>query len=62
MRFYTGMNALGDVCSRVSGIAEAYAVGSTVSGPMPLTPVWCITTDTGAYQLDTLTGALSRST
>lgn len=61
MRFYTGMNALGDVCSEISGITQAYAVASTVSGPMPLVPVWCITTDTGSYQLDTLTGALSRS-
>lgn len=61
MKFYTGMNTLGDVCRQIDGITQAYVVGSTISDPVPLTPVWCITTDTGTYQLDMLTGALSRT-
>lgn len=61
MKFYTGLSELGDVCSQISAIVQAYTVTSTLSDPMPLTPVWYITTDTGAYQLDTLNGSLSRA-
>lgn len=58
--FYNGLKALGDVCSRIDGIAQGYVGTASLSGSMELTPVWRITTDTGAYQLDTLTGTLSR--
>ncbi len=61
MRFYTGLNALGDVCSQVNAVTQAYTVTATLADPAPLTPVWYIDTDTGAYQLDMLTGALSRA-
>lgn len=61
MKFYTGLNTLGDVCSRIDSITPAYTVVSTISDPTPMIPVWCIVTDTGSYQLDTLTGDLSRT-
>lgn len=61
MKFYTGLNTLGDVCSQIKDITQAYTVVSTISDPVPLTPVWCINTDTGSYQLDLLTGMLSRT-
>lgn len=62
MKFYTGrLSGLGDVCSQITGITQAYTVTSTISETMSLIPVWCITTDTGTYQLDTLTGELSRT-
>lgn len=61
MKFYTGLNALGDVCSQITSITQAYTVTSTISDSVPLTPVWCIVTDTGKYQLDLLTGGLSRT-
>ncbi len=60
MKFYTGLNALGDVCSRIDSVTEAYIVGSTLTEPIPLLPAWYITTDTGTYQLDTMSGSLSR--
>jgi len=59
--FYNGLKALGDVCSRIDGITQGFVGAASLSGPMELTPVWRITTDTGAYQIDLLTGALSRA-
>lgn len=55
-----GINRLGDVCSRVDAIEEGYVAATSLSGPMTLTPVWRITTDTGFYQMDLMTGELSR--
>ena len=60
VEFFNGLNGLGDVCSRVDDITQGYAAGTSLSGPMTLTPVWRIGTDTGAYQLDLVTGALAR--
>lgn len=60
VEFLNGLNSLGDVCSRVDSITQGYAAGTSLSGPMTLTPVWRIGTDTGFYQLDLVTGALVR--
>ncbi len=57
--FFNGLKTLGDVCSRIDGITQGY-VASALSGSMELTPVWRITTDTGAYQLDLVSGGLTR--
>jgi hypothetical protein len=62
MKFYNGLNTLGDVCSQINTITQAYTLTTTLSEPTPLVPIWYITTDTGAYQLNTLTGELSRTT
>lgn len=61
MSFYTGLNELGDVCSSISSITQAYSLSTVLSGPVPLVPVWYVTTDTGAYQLDLTTFTLSRA-
>ncbi len=58
--FINGVNALGDVCNRIDAIQPGYITSVSLSGPTVLTPVWRVTTDTGAYQLDTVTGAVSR--
>jgi hypothetical protein len=50
------------VCSSIDRIDPGYVSAATLSGPITLTPVWRITTDTGAYQLDMITGALTRVT
>lgn len=60
MKFYNGVASMGDACTQISSIIQGYMVTSTISDPMPLTPVWYITTDIRTYQLDTLTGTLSR--
>lgn len=58
--FLNGVNALGDVCNRIDAIQPGYTAAPSLSGPTVLTPVWRFITDTGAYQLDTVTGAVTR--
>lgn len=60
MNFSTQLQVLGDVCSQISNIQTCYLMTTTLSAPGLLTPVWHITTDTGEYYLNTLTGALQR--
>ena len=61
VRFVNGLRELGDVCSSVTGVEESYRLSTSFSGPTQLIPVWLVTTDTGSYQLDALTGELSDS-
>lgn len=60
IEFFNGMSALGDVCNRIDTIETGYVTSVSLSGPTVLTPVWQVTTDTGAYQLDTVTGGVTR--
>ena len=60
MRFYNAMNQPGDVFTRISSITEGYVVTSAISDPLPMTPVWNITTDVGVFQLDLLSGTTTR--
>lgn len=60
--FVNGVKELGDVCNTVTSMEEGYWLSSSISGPTQMTPIWYITTDTGSYQLDGLTGELTRST
>lgn len=61
MDIFTGLNRLGDVCSQITQIQQSYVSMSTLHGSMTLRPVWYIATDTGFYQLDTVSGQLSRA-
>ncbi len=58
--FYNGFTGMGDVCSRVDAIHLGYVSSVELSGSAMLTPVWRVDTDTGRYQLDTMTGQLTR--
>lgn len=60
INFFNGVGTLGDVCNRIDAIEPGYSVSVSLSGPAILTPVWRVTTDTGAYQLDTVTGGVTR--
>ena len=42
------------------GLLDMFLTAVSLAGPTALTPVWRVTTDTGAYQLDTVTGAVTR--
>lgn len=61
MRLYNGLNELGDIYNRIDNIDPAYTLSVNLSGPAQLTPIWYVKTDTGAYQLDTRTGQVSRA-
>ena len=58
--FLNGVGALGDVCNHIDAVEQGYSAAASLSGPILLTPVWRVTTDTGAYQLDTVTGGVTR--
>ena len=58
--FINGVSALGDVCNLIDSIEPGYITAVSLSGPTVLTPVWRVTTDTGAYQIDTVTGGVTR--
>lgn len=60
LRFLNGINGLGDICSEITSMTPGYRldVSADATG---LTPVWYVITDTGAYSLDALTGALERA-
>ena len=47
---------MGDVCSRIDSITQGYVGTNYSPGSSALVPVWQITTDTGTYLLDMLTG------
>lgn len=58
--FYNGLNRLGDVCSRIDEITPGYLSATSLTRQMELTPVWRITTDTGAYQINLVSGEVER--
>lgn len=55
-----GVTALGDVCNRIDVIEPGYITTAALSGSAVLTPVWRVTTDTGVYQLDAVSGEVTR--
>ena len=61
VRFLNGVSALGDVCNRIDAIDQGYIWSATLSGVVTMTPAWQITTDTGVYQLDAVTGSVKRA-
>jgi hypothetical protein len=60
LRFLQEITALGDLCSEITAMTAGYRLTTTTEGAR-LVPVWYVTTDTGAYSLDALTGALERA-
>lgn len=58
LRFLSGVSAMGDPCSQVTAIQAGYLLSAAET--VRLTPAWYLTTDTGTYFLDTLTGELTR--
>lgn len=57
---FNGVTALGDVCNRIDAIEPGYITSAALTGATVLTPVWRVTTDTGVYQLDAVSGEVSR--
>ena len=63
MRFSEEIAGTGDVCSRLRSMEAGYrGTAQTLSGGVRLAPVWLVSTDTAAYYLDCVTGALTRLT
>jgi len=60
LRILNGMNGLGDICNEITGMEPGYIL-ETSSEETRMIPVWYVTTDTGAYTLNALTGVLERA-
>ncbi len=60
MQFLTQLHQLGDICRTITAITPAYSAATDLAGTVQLNPLWLITTDTGSYQLDLISGTLSR--
>ncbi len=58
VRFLEGMNQGGYVCSRIDTMTPGY-LSSGLTSSVQLTPVWQLTTDTGTYFIDALTGVFT---
>lgn len=52
------IKANGIICQEITGITPGYSLNATQGGPPRLVPVWHITTDTGTYFLNAVTGAV----
>lgn len=59
MRALNGINDLGDICSEITRLTPGYQMANPAEGTR-MEPVWYIETDTGAYQLNAITGILER--
>lgn len=60
LRFLSALESGGIVCRSVTDIAPAYVLSAGIAAPVTLTPVWCFTTDAGVFDLNVLTGELTR--
>ena len=60
LRVLSGINDLGDICNEITSMEPGYLL-TTTAETTRLIPIWYVTTDTGAYSLNALTGALERA-
>ena len=60
LRVLNGIDDLGDICNEITAMEPGYLLTASADGSR-LIPMWYVTTDTGAYNLNALTGALERA-
>lgn len=60
LRVLNGINDLGDICNEITAMTPGYLLTASADGTR-LIPMWYVTTDTGAYSLNALTGVLERA-
>lgn len=60
VRFLNGINDMGDICGEILEMRPGYQMANPAEGTR-MEPVWYIVTDTGAYQLNAITGILERA-
>ena len=62
MRFLDEVLETGDVCSAILEVEPGYLVTQSFSNAIQLRPTWYITTNTGDYYVDGISGELTRVT
>lgn len=60
LRVLNGINNLGDICNEITAMTPGYLLAASADATR-LIPMWYVTTDTGAYSLNALTGVLERA-
>lgn len=60
IRLLNGINDMGDICSEIIEMTPGYQMTNPTEGTR-MNPVWYITTDTGVYQLNAVTGKLEQA-
>lgn len=60
MRVLNGVTDMGDVCSEIVAMTPGYQMTNPAEGTK-MNPVWYVVTDTGAYELNAVTGKLERA-
>lgn len=60
VRFLNGINDLGDICNEITAMEAGYLMVAGADATR-LVPVWYMTTDTGVYSMNALTGVLERA-
>lgn len=60
LRVLNGINDLGDICNEITAMTPGYLLTASADATR-LIPIWYVTTDTGAYSLNALTGVLERA-
>lgn len=60
LRVLNGINDLNDICNEITAMESGYVL-TTSAEEICMIPVWYVTTDTGVYSLNALTGALERA-
>lgn len=55
-RFLRHLETSGQICTRISSLEVGYFSETSVVDQCSMRPVWCVTTDTGAFYFDGLTG------
>lgn len=60
LRVLNGINDLGDICNEITAMTPGYILATSADATR-LIPMWYVTTDTGEYSLNALTGVLERA-
>lgn len=55
-RFLEHLETSGQICTRISSLEAGYFSETSVVNQCSMRPVWCVTTDTGTFYFDGLTG------
>lgn len=60
IRFIAGLNKNGFICTEISGLELGYYMTAHVTGQFELVPMWSISTDTGEYYVNAISGELEK--
>ena len=60
VRLLADINDAGDICNSITALTPGYLAVASLTAPIELQPALQVTTDTGVYEINALTGAVTR--